>query len=154
MNKAADVPTKAIVVEQIMPHPPEKIWRALTDSSLIGQWLMRNDFRPVVGHRFTFEAQPIGDWNGIVECEVLEISPPSRLRYSWRGGSTKNATMGSALDSVVTWSLTPVDGGTLVRMIQDGFRPENETGYQMMSPGWVRIVGRLSEVSGRAEANV
>jgi uncharacterized protein YndB with AHSA1/START domain len=151
MSNAAEVPTKAIVVEQTMPHPPEKIWRALTESSLIGQWLMQNDFQPVVGHRFTFEAQPIGDWNGIVDCEVLEVSPPSRLRYSWRGGSTKNAAMGSALDSVVTWSLTPVDGGTLVRMVQDGFRPENETGYQMMSGGWVRIVGRLSEVTARAD---
>lgn len=148
MTNSAAASTKAIVVEQLMPHPPEKIWRALTESSLIDQWLMQNDFEPVVGHRFTFRAQPMGDWNGIVDCEVLEVSSPSRLRYRWRGGSSSPNAVAAALDSIVTWTLTPTDGGTLVRMVQDGFRPENEMGYQAMSGGWPRIVGRLSEVSG------
>lgn len=151
MSHTSDIPTKAIVVEQVMPHPPEKIWRALTDSSLMNGWLMPNDFQPVVGHRFTFRAQPMGEWNGIVDCEVLEVTPPIRLRYSWRGGSSKNATMGSALDSTVTWMLTAVDGGTLVRMTHDGFRPENEMGFQAMSNGWPGLLRKLEQTSAHVE---
>jgi uncharacterized protein YndB with AHSA1/START domain len=64
---------RAIVVERVIPHPPEKIWRALTLSPLIEEWLMKNDFQPVVGHRFNFRATPIHGWNGVTDCEVLEV---------------------------------------------------------------------------------
>lgn len=149
MNHDTGVSSKAITVEQVLPHLPEKIWRALTEAPLIDEWLMKNDFRPVVGHRFTFQAQPMGEWNGVVDCEVLEVTPPERLRYSWRGGSRANPVHGTALDSVVTWTLTPVDGGTLVRMVHDGFSPENEMGYQAMSHGWLRVLERLDQVCAR-----
>jgi len=74
--------TRSIVVEQLMPHSPEKIWRALTQSALIEEWLMKNDFKPVVGHKFNFRAQPMGGWNGVADCEVLIVEPPQRL--AWR----------------------------------------------------------------------
>ena len=45
---------RSIVVERVMPHPLEKIWRALTQAPLIEEWLMRNDFQPVVGHKIQF----------------------------------------------------------------------------------------------------
>jgi uncharacterized protein YndB with AHSA1/START domain len=151
MSDTTAVPSKSIVVEQVLPHPREKIWRALTESALIDEWLMKNDFRPVVGHRFTFQAQPMGAWNGVVECEVLEVTPPERLRYSWRGGSRANAVHGTALDSVVTWTLTPVERGTLVRMVHDGFRPENEMAFQAMSHGWSRVLERLDRISARLD---
>jgi uncharacterized protein YndB with AHSA1/START domain len=64
-------PTRTLVIEREMPHPPEKVWRALTESPLIEEWLMTNDFQPVVGHRFTFRATPARNWNGIIDCEVL-----------------------------------------------------------------------------------
>jgi uncharacterized protein YndB with AHSA1/START domain len=70
---------RSIVVERVMPHPPEKIWRALTQAPLIEAWLMQNDFQPVVGHRFNFRAAPIHGWNGVTDCEVLEIIPLERL---------------------------------------------------------------------------
>ena len=60
--------TRSIVIEQEMPHPPEKIWRALTQSPLIEEWLMKNDFLAVVGHRFNFRATPMPHWNGVVDC--------------------------------------------------------------------------------------
>jgi uncharacterized protein YndB with AHSA1/START domain len=66
-------PTRSLVIEREMPHPPQKIWRALTQAALIEQWLMKNDFEPVVGHRFNFRAAPIHGWNGVTDCEVLEI---------------------------------------------------------------------------------
>ena len=62
-------PARSIVVERTMPHPPEKIWRALTEGALIAEWLMRNDFRPIVGHRFNFWSRPVAGWNGVADCK-------------------------------------------------------------------------------------
>src|ERR1700712_2510371 len=106
--------TKSIVVERIMPHPPETIWRALTTSDLIADWLMRNDFQPVVGHRFPFHATPVPGWSGVTNCEGIEGGGPRRLAYRWGDGSESD----SGLRTVVTWPLTPVEGGVLVRMEQ------------------------------------
>jgi uncharacterized protein YndB with AHSA1/START domain len=150
-NKAA---TRDIVVEDVLPHPPERVWKALTTSELIGQWLMPNDFEPVVGKRFTFKTRPIGDWDGTVHCEVLEVVPHCRLVYSWKGGSESNneaANYGSRLDSVVTWTLQPERQGTRLRMVHTGFRsPQNDFAYDAMSPGWGRIMGRISEIAAAA----
>jgi len=140
-----------IVVEDVLPYPPERLWRALTTSELIGRWLMPNDFEPVVGKRFTFTTRPIGDWDGVVHCEVLEIEPPRRLVYSWKGGTDANnakANYASRLDSVVTWTLQAEGNGTRLRMVHSGFRsPENDFAYDAMSSGWRRIVGRISEIA-------
>jgi uncharacterized protein YndB with AHSA1/START domain len=136
---------RSIVVEKILLHPPEKIWRALTDSALIERWLMRNDFAPVVGHRFNFRAKPVMGWNGVTDCEVLEVTPPSRLVYRWNA-SGEQAAMG--LKTTVTWTLVPVEGGTRVRMEHAGFRPEDENGYRGMGGGWPGIVDRLGVLAG------
>jgi uncharacterized protein YndB with AHSA1/START domain len=136
---------RSIVVEKILLHPPEKIWRALTDSALIERWLMRNDFAPVVGHRFNFRAKPVMGWNGMTDCEVLEVTPPSRLVYRW-SASGEQAAMG--LKTTVTWTLVPVEGGTRVRMEHAGFRPEDENGYRGMGGGWPGIVDRLGALAG------
>jgi uncharacterized protein YndB with AHSA1/START domain len=140
--------TRSIVVERTLPYPPEKVWRALTRSELIAQWLMPNDFELEVGTRFNFRTRPMGDWDGVVDCEVLEAEPFVRLRYSWVGGGTSP----SRLDSVVTWTLTPEAGGTRVRMEHAGFRAENELAFTMMSPGWNRIVERIADVIAAEEA--
>jgi uncharacterized protein YndB with AHSA1/START domain len=94
--------TAAIVVEKVLPYPPEKIWHTLTQSELIARWLMPNDFTPLVGHRFNFRTRPMGDWDGVVHCEVLVCDPPRLLRYSWKGGSDANPKAGSRLDTMVT----------------------------------------------------
>jgi uncharacterized protein YndB with AHSA1/START domain len=134
-------PTRDVVVEEVLPHAPEAVWTALTTSELIGRWLMPNDFAPVVGKRFTFRTRPMGDWDGTVHCEVLEVEPARRLVYSWRGGASSNTKYGAALDTVVTWTLTPVPQGTRLRLVHAGFRsPENDFAFDAMSPGWARIV--------------
>ena len=143
--------TRDIVVEDVVPQPPEKVWKALTTAQLIGQWLMPNDFEPVVGKRFTFKTKPIGDWDGVVQCEVLEIVPHRRLVYSWKGGSESNdsgSNYGSKLDSVVTWTLQPEGRGTRLRLVHTGFRsPQNDFAYDAMSPGWRRHIGQISEIA-------
>ena len=130
-------PTRTLVIEKEMPHPPEKIWRALTQSPLMEEWLMRNDFQPVVGHRFTFRATPVPNWNGIVDCEVLLVEPNSRLSYTW-------GSMG--LKTVVDWTLTRTKTGTQVRMAQSGFRSEEDANYKGASYGWQKFTASLERV--------
>ncbi|WP_050631846.1 SRPBCC family protein [Bradyrhizobium viridifuturi] len=143
--------THAITVEKVLPYAADRIWRTLTTSELLMKWLMPNDFVAAVGHRFNFRTKPIGDWDGVVHCEVLDCDPPRLLRYSWKGGADTNPDFGSKLDSVVTWTLTPVEGGTHVRMVHDGFVfPGNRFAFDMMSPGWGKIVDAIGRVTAEA----
>jgi uncharacterized protein YndB with AHSA1/START domain len=130
-------PTRTLVIEREMPHPPEKIWRALTEGMLIKEWLMDNDFQPLVGHRFNFRATPVPNWNGVIDGEVLVVEPNSRLSYSW-------GTLG--LKSVVAWTLTPIKGGTHLRMEHSGFPSEESASYKGASYGWQKFIGSMELV--------
>jgi uncharacterized protein YndB with AHSA1/START domain len=131
--------TRSLVIERELPFGPEKIWRALTQGALIREWLMDNDFQPVPQHAFTFRAPPMPGWNGVIDCEVLVVEPNKTLSYSWN-------SMG--LESVVVWTLVPTSGGTLVRMEQSGFRPDQEANYQGANYGWQEFIGGLERVVG------
>jgi uncharacterized protein YndB with AHSA1/START domain len=135
MNEPAT--TRSLVIEREMPHPAEKIWRALTQGPLIEEWLMKNDFQPVVGHAFNVRSTPVPGWNGIIDSQVLLIEPNSRLSYSW-------STMG--MNSVVTWTLTPTRAGTHVRMEQTGFRSEQDAAYKGATYGWTKFIGNMERV--------
>ncbi len=128
---------KSVIIEKEVPHPPEKVWRALTQNQLIEQWLMKNDFEPAVGHRFNFRAPPMPNWDGVIDCEVLVVEPHARLSYSW-------GSMG--LKSVVTWTLTPTKGGTHVRMEQSGFPSEESNYYKGARYGWQGFINGLEKV--------
>lgn len=135
--------TKSIVVERLIPHAAEKIWRALTVPQLVAEWLMQNDFVAEEGQRFTFRATPVPGWSGMTNCVVLKVDPPRLLAYSWGDGTESD----SSLKTVVTWSLTPEGAATRVRMEHSGFRPEDERGYIGMGGGWPRILVRLEQVT-------
>jgi len=128
---------RSLVIEKELPHPPQKVWRALTRGALIKEWLMDNDLEPVVGHRFNFRSTPMPNWDGVIDCEVLDVEPDQKLSYSW------NAL---GLESVVVWTLVATSGGTLVRMEQSGFRPDQEANYQGAKYGWQRFIGGLERV--------
>ena len=129
--------TRSVIVERDIPFPPEKIWRALTQGTLMKEWLMDNDFQPVVGHSFNFRSTPMPNWNGIIDCEVLVVEPAKKLSYSW-------SSMG--LVSVVVLTLVATSSGTLVRMEQSGFRPDQEAAYQGANYGWQKFFGALERV--------
>ena len=132
---------RSLVVERVFPHPPEKLWRALTEGPLLAQWMMKNDFEPVVGRRFQFRADPAPNWSGIVDCEVLVVDPLQRLSYNWGVGDP-----GGGLQWVVLWTLTPVEGGTHLRMEQSGFGPNQQAAYQGANYGWQKFFGGLERV--------
>jgi uncharacterized protein YndB with AHSA1/START domain len=135
-----------ISIEAVLPHAPAIVWRALTSAELISQWLMPNDFAAVVGKKFTFKTKPRGAWDGIVHCEVLEIVENRRLVYSWKGGADARDAYAS-LDTIVTWTLLPVDAGTRLTMLHAGFElPGNKAAYDAMSPGWGQVMQRLGSV--------
>lgn len=136
-NTATATETRSVVVERQIPYPPEKIWRALTQPHLIEEWLMKNDFKPTVDHRFKLSA----DW-GAVECQVLVVEANTTLSYTW-------AAYG--LESIVTWTLTPAGTGTQLRMEQSGFRPDQEQAYQGAKHGWQQFFANLEKVLVRAD---
>lgn len=147
MNDAAS-DTHDIVLDELFPHAPETIWKALTSGELIARWLMPpTGFEAVEGTHFTYQTTPSGEWDGVIHCRVLEVIANQRLAYAWKGGHACNTGYGSPLDTVVTWVLTRVDGGTRVRLVHSGFvLPRNDVAYQNMSNGWKKVVRNLDAV--------
>ncbi len=141
---AAATETRSVVMERDFPHPPEKVWRALTTPALLEDWLMKNDFEPRVGHEFAFrmEPSPAPNWDGVVLAKVLEVEKPTRLSYTWGAFD---------LASVVTWTLTPTADGTHVRMEHKGFGPENENARRGATAGWSKFIGQLEDLLARTE---
>jgi uncharacterized protein YndB with AHSA1/START domain len=134
--------TRSVVVEREFPHAPDKLWRALTQPHLIEEWLMKNDFRPAVGHRFNLR----GDWGGVLDCEVLAIEPNRTLSYTWNFAHDDAAYN---LQSVVTFTLTPTSTGTRLRMEQVGFRPDQRQAFGGARAGWEQFFTKLQDVLAR-----
>ena len=134
--------TRTVVIERVFAHPPEKLWRALTETPLIAQWLLKSDFEPVVGRKFQFRSEPVPNWDGVIDCEVLVVDPLKQLSYTWR-------SLGH--ESVVLWTLTQVEGGTHVRMEHSGFLPNQQAAYQGAKYGWQRFINNLERVVGEVE---
>ena len=142
MNTATE--TRSVVVEREIAHPPEKIWRALTQPHLIEEWLMKNDFKPVVGHNFNLR----GDWGGVLDCEVLAVEPHKKLTYTW---NFKHEEAAYNLTSVVAWTLTPMRTGTHLRMEQSGFRPDQPQAYGGAKHGWQKFFENLEQALAKGE---
>ncbi len=136
--------SKAIRREIVMPQSREQVWRALTDSAALAEWMFPNDFEPRLGHRFTFRvpANPKVNFEGlVVHCEVLELEPPARLAFSWAAGGLA--------DSRVSFRLEPDGGGTRVYFEHSGFdvsQPWGEQAYRGAEFGWTKMLKQLAAV--------
>lgn len=139
----------SIEVDQFLAQSPGRVWAALTDPVLLARWLMPNDFKPVVGHAFTFRTDPVPQhgFDGVVHCEVLDLEPPQLLRFSWRSRD---------LDRVVSWSLVPEGTGTRLLITHDGFDdtdPAQRTIMGILGGGWRgHLIRRLATLLGGDEA--
>ncbi|MDP3800748.1 SRPBCC domain-containing protein [Brevundimonas sp.] len=140
----ATTETRSVVVEREIPFPPEKLWRALTQPHLMEEWLMKNDFRPVVGHGFKLS----GDWGGVLDCEVLTVEPEKTLSYTWDYAHDDPAY---AMKSVVTFTLTPTDAGTHLRVEQAGFRPDQKQAFGGANAGWRQFLANLEQLLARVD---
>ena len=135
----------AIESDVFLPKPPSTVWRALTEPDLLGAWLMENDFEPVVGHPFTFRAEPVPSqgFDGMIACEVLAIEPERMLAISWSS---------SGVDSTVTWRLEPEGRGTRLFLTHDGFDdsdPRQAIVKGILGGGWRgHLVSRLEKLVG------
>ena len=135
--------TKSIKHQFFFPHPKETVWEYLTKSELLEQWLMKNNFQPIIGHEFQFRTNPIPslDFDGICYCKVLEIIPFKKLSYSWKGGPRKGEI---TLDSVVIWKLVPSEKGTELFLEHSGFeKKENLNFFNGLKHGWTEKLRKI-----------
>lgn len=140
-DRTARSQTGSLAFELDLPHPPEKVWRALTDPELLAEWLLPAiDFELAPAAEFTFKAPPQPGWDGTVNCRVLEIEEHRKLRYAWVVGD---------LDTVVTFTLTPAASGTQLSIVQSGFKPEQKRNFAGARYGWKMMSGRLVELLAR-----
>jgi uncharacterized protein YndB with AHSA1/START domain len=135
---------QTVTIEREFAHPPERLWRALTQPHLIAEWLMKNDFVAEVGHRFNLS----GDWGGVLDCEVLEVEPERALSYRWDYAHDDPAF---DLRSVVSFTLEPTPAGTLLHMEQTGFRPEQKQASGGARFGWQQFMGKLEQLLERVD---
>ena len=140
-NENAAAPPDTVALDFDLAHPPEKVWRALTDPKLLAEWLL-----PVTGFelapdaRFTFETRPYPGWDGKVSCRMLEIEPGRVLRYRWDV---------PFLETVVTFTLTPTASGTRLSLVQSGFKPDQKQNFGGARYGWRMMGGKLVELLAR-----
>ena len=128
---------RTVTVERELAAAPEKIWRALTQKHLLEEWLMKSDFQLAKGQKFTFSNQPRPDVNVVIDCQVLTIEPHRTLSYSW-------AAFG--LESIVTFTLEPTARGTLLRMEQAGFGPDQDLAYKGAKAAWKQYLAALENL--------
>jgi uncharacterized protein YndB with AHSA1/START domain len=141
---STETQTRSVVVERDIAHSPEKLWRALTQPHLMEEWLMKNDFKPQVGHGFQLR----GEWGGVLDCEVLAVEPNKTLSYTW---NHEHADPAYALQSVVTFTLTPTATGTHLRVEQAGFSPTQKQAYGGAHAGWKSFLGNLDQLLERLD---
>jgi len=125
-------------------HPPQVVWKYLTDAVLLEQWLMKNDFNPIVGHHFQFRIKPMPDYgfDGIIYCIVTELVPFKKLTYTWQCGPGEGKI---SLDSVVKWELAPKGEGTELVLEQSGFgEKETLALYDIMDAGWIKNMNKIA----------
>ncbi len=123
--------------ERFLKHPPERVWKALTDPKALATWYMENNFQPVVGHRFQFRTDPGPGFDGVLYGEVVQVEVPHKLVYTFRGGFMKHET-------TVTWTLALQDGGTLLRLEHTGFTGLTDMAVSfIIGYGWGKFLANL-----------
>jgi uncharacterized protein YndB with AHSA1/START domain len=138
--------TNTIHKEILLPQPPERVWRSLTDSAALAQWMFPNDIQPRVGHHFTFKVpgNPKVGFDGLtVRCQVLECDPPARLVFSWSAG-------GPVENTQVTFRLQPEGQGTRLFLEHSGFdlsHPFSDQAFKGAGYGWAKMLAQLPAVA-------
>jgi len=127
--------TDRVSFEVALSHPPEKVWRALTEPALLAEWLLPAfDFGLAPGTRFKLKTDPVGGWDGVVACEMLAVEPLKSISWAWVVGD---------IDTVVAFELTPTDGGTHLSIVQTGFAEQQKQNWGGARYGWRHMGAKL-----------
>jgi len=132
-----------VVIERELPHPPEKVWRALTQPHLIAEWLAQTDFQAVLGSRFSVQINPQPGRVFVFDCEVVVLEANCTLAYTWNAEGDEE---GTGLRSTVTWRLIATPGGTRLRMEQAGFDADQPLYYHGARMGWPQFIDQLARL--------
>jgi len=132
--------TRSVIVEREIAYPAEKIWRALTQPLLIEEWLMKNDFKPVEGHKFKLRRDSQADIGVIVDCEILSVKPNRTLSYKWSA---------YGVETIVTFTITPTTAGTHLRVEQSGFQSDQRRAYNGARASWPQFLAALEKLLAR-----
>jgi uncharacterized protein YndB with AHSA1/START domain len=98
----------ALRFERVLPHSPERVWRALTDPDEQFAWHPTPArFEPRAGGRVDYD--PRGHVFDMEDGEVTDYDPPRLLAYSW-------VKEGSDPDHL-RWELRPHDDGCLLILV-------------------------------------
>lgn len=128
-----------IVRTIIIEAPIEKVWEAISTSESLAEWLMPNDFEPLIGHEFTFRSEPKNGWDGIVYCKVTELEAPYRLGFTWSGNN---------MEQYVSFSLEELENKTKFTLVHSGWKVEHAMIREIMYEGWGYITEDLQKKLG------
>jgi uncharacterized protein YndB with AHSA1/START domain len=142
----------AIVNETEVSAPPDRVFRALTDSSELMRWFgspecpvkfWKMDAR--LGGRYGYTTQKgalVVNNVSEFEChgEIVEYDPPRLLAYTWFGNWHDDANR----RTLVRWELAPTAGGTHVKVTHSGLAnlPVAREDY---SGGWPVVLEQLKK---------
>lgn len=129
---------RTIRLKTVLPYSTDKVWQALTDAKLLGNWFMENNIEPTQGHYFTFRMKPQKGWDGITHCEIISVEPQKHISYTYRGEATGEKALACAgihsdtadkmtkgiftkLDTVLSFTLEPTCSGTILSMEHSGY---------------------------------
>lgn len=141
VDTTAPSQSESISFELDLHHAPQKVWRALTDPVLLAEWLLPViDLKLEPGAAFTFKSQPQPGWDGVVNCQLMEIEAHRKLSWRWVVGD---------IDTVVTFTLTPTASGTRMSLVQSGFRPDQKQNFGGARYGWKMMGGKLVDLLAR-----
>lgn len=102
-----------LIIEQEFNAPIALVWRAITEPELMKKWYFDvSDFKAEVGCKFNFEGgEEDKRYNHL--CEVLEVIPLEKLKYSWKYEGYRGL-------SFVTFELSSIGDKTRVKLIHEG----------------------------------
>jgi uncharacterized protein YndB with AHSA1/START domain len=144
-DKTASGQSDTLSFELDLKHSPQKVWRAITEPELLAKWLLpATGFKLEVGAAFTLNTQPVGGWDGVVKCRVLESEPHKKLSYAWVVGDME-------IDTVVTFTLSPTDEGTRLSITQSGFKAHQKQAFGGARYGWNLMGGKLIELLAKGD---
>ena len=119
-----------LIVVRALPHPPEKVWAALTDPARLDRWAPFTAAGDLSRTGVTTLTMVDGPDRTDLPATVLRAEAPALLEYTWG-------------DDLLRWELTPADGGTTLTLRHT---LAGDVEVPMVAAGWhlcVAVLGRL-----------